>query len=88
MECYHREEDEDGESNDLLNNLELHECKRPAVVDKSETIGRYLHAVLEKGNAPREEDDEDERGRMGKDIHILQLEVTIPCQSHEDIRCN
>jgi len=36
----------------LLNNLELNQIERTAVVDKTDTVGRYLAAVLEKGYYP------------------------------------
>ena len=51
---------EDSQRDALLNDLQLDEVKRTTVLDEAETVGRYLTAVLEEGDAPREDDDANE----------------------------
>ena len=48
---------EDSQRDALLNDFQLDEVKRTTVLDEAETVGRYLTAVLEEGDAPREDDD-------------------------------
>ena len=50
-----------GQRDALLNDLQLYEVKGSAVFDEAETVGGYLTAVLEEGDAPREHDDTEER---------------------------
>ena len=45
---------EDSQRDTLLNDLQLYQVKRPAILDESHAIGRNLTAVLEEGNEPRE----------------------------------
>ena len=52
---------EDGQRDTLLNNLQLDEVEGAAVIDKAQTVGRHLAAVLEESNAPREGDDTQQR---------------------------
>ena len=48
---------EHGQRDALLDDLQLNEVERAAVLDEAETVGGYLTAVFEEGNAPREDDD-------------------------------
>ena len=43
---------EDSQRDALLNDLQLDEVKRTTVLDEAKTVGRYLTAVLEEGDAP------------------------------------
>lgn len=43
---------EDHEGDNLLDNLELHEGEGTSVALKTQTIGRYLTAVFQKGYEP------------------------------------
>ena len=52
---------EDGQRDTLLDDLQLDEAEGAAVIDKAQTVGRHLAAVLEEGNAPREYDDTQQR---------------------------
>ena len=56
-----RDDGEHHEGDALLDNLQLHEVKGTAVIDKAQTVGRHLAAVLEEGNALREYDDTQQR---------------------------
>lgn len=42
----------DGETDALLNDLQLHKIERSAIALKSHTVGRHLAAILEEGYAP------------------------------------
>ena len=76
---------EDGEGNHLLNYLELHQVEGPAVALEAQAVGRNGKAVLEKGDAPGKEDDEDERP-AGGNFHFLQFEMAVPGERHEHVR--
>ena len=55
------EEGEDGDGDDLLYHLKLHQGKGTAIAYKTDTIGRYLASILEEGQEPTDEDDDIER---------------------------
>ena len=76
------DDSEDGEGDDFLDDLQLHEGERAAVFDEAYPVGRHLGAVFEEGHSPGEEDDKDE-GPSGGDFHFLQLEMAVPCEGHE-----
>lgn len=78
---------EDDQRDYLLDHLELHQGERTAIVDKANTIGRYLTTIFKKSNSPREGDDAN-KGPMIADTCLLQLEVSVPCQCHEDVAGN
>ena len=86
LEHHGHEDCEDRQGNHFLDDLELHKVERTAVLDKADAVGRHLCAVFKKGHTPREEDDKDERPAC-RDLHLLKLQVTIPCECHEYIRC-
>ena len=76
---------EDGQGDHLLDHLELHQVEGTAVPVEADPVRRDGEAVLEEGDAPREEDDEDERP-AGGDLHLLEFEMTVPGECHEDVR--
>ena len=84
-EEYGGEDGEDNERDNLLHHLELHQSEGTSVVDKSDAVGRDLARVLGQGYAPREEDDQIQGPRLDK-FHLLQLQVSVPCEGHEDVR--
>ena len=43
---------EDGQRDALLDDLQLNEVERAAVLDESQTVGGYLTTILKEGNAP------------------------------------
>ena len=53
------EEDEHHEGDDLLDDLQLHECEGAAVALEADTVRRHLQAVFEECYSPGEENDED-----------------------------
>lgn len=83
--AFEQDGDDDGEDNegdDLLNDFQLHEAEGAAVAGEAETIGRNLGAIFKKRKPPGEEDDQNERP-AGRNLHLLKLQMTIPCECHE-----
>ena len=80
--CEYRE---DNQRDNLLHNLELHECKWTTIACETDTIGRNLARVLGKCDAPREEYHQPQ-GPRRDELHLLQLQVAIPGEGHKDIR--
>ena len=76
---------EDGQGDHLLDDLELHQVERTAVAVEADAVRRDGEAVLEEGDAPREQDDEDERP-AGRYLHLLEFEMPVPRERHEDVR--
>ena len=75
---------EDRQGDDFLDDLQLHQVERAAVAFEADAVGRDGEAVFEEGDAPGEEDHEDERP-AGRDFHFLQFQMTIPGEGHEDV---
>ena len=85
---YDGEDGEDAEGNDFLYDLELHERVGTTVALKTDAIGRHLKAVFEEGEAPRDEDDDEERCFALQNADILQFEMAIPSENHENVAHN
>lgn len=66
---------EDDEGDDLLDRLELDDGELVA----ADPVSGDLEAILEEGDPPASEDDEEEGGAP-------VLEVAIPGEGHEDVR--
>ena len=75
---------EDDERHALLNHLELNQVEGTAIIDESNSVGRYLTAVFEEGDGPTECDDSDE-GPVAAYARLLQFQMSVPCQRHEDV---
>lgn len=45
----------------FLNNLQLNEVEWTAILDKADSVGRNLTAILKESNAPREYNDAKKR---------------------------
>ena len=75
---------EDDERYAFLNHLELDQIKRSAIIYETDAVGWYLTAIFEEGNGPTEGDDTDERP-VAAHACLLQLEVSVPSQRHEDV---
>ena len=80
------EDGKDGDGDYLLYHLELHEREGTAITHKTHAVGRYLTGIFKERQEPTDEDDDVERGVVGDELHLLQLQVTIPCERHEDVR--
>ena len=80
------EDGEDGDRDNFLDHLELHECKGTAIAHEADTIGGHLTGILEKRQTPADKNNNVERGVVRDELHLLQLQVTVPSECHEDIR--
>lgn len=88
MKSDSRESDEHDKGDNLLNHFELHQAECTAVSFKPDSVGGHLEAVFEESDTPRQEDDEDKRRGVGEKTGLLQFEMTVPREGHEDIRCD
>ena len=82
--------DDDGENrqgDDLLDDLELDEVERPAVLGIADAVGGDGEAILEECDSPREQDDQDERPAR-RYLHFTQFQMPVPCECHEDVRAD
>lgn len=79
------EEGENHQRDDFLNDLELHQREGTAVFNEADAVGGHLKGILGQGNGPREKDDGVKRP-VGNDLHLLQLQVAVPSERHEDVR--
>ena len=75
---------EHGQRYALLYDLQLNEVEGTAILDKAQSVGRHLTAVFKKGDAPRKCDDTDEGPVVG-DTVLLEFQMPIPSQRHEDV---
>ena len=82
-----RDDGENGQRNTFLNDFQLHERERAAVVDEAETVGGHLAAIFEKGDGPREADDGNQRPVVA-DARLLQTKVAVPRKGHKNVAEN
>ena len=52
---------------------------------KAETVGWDHKAVFHEGKTPGDEYDDVEGCVAVDDVHVLELEVSVPCEGHEDV---
>ena len=57
LENQQGEQYENGDGDHLLNHFQLNQRKGSAVAGIADPVGRYLEAILEKGNSPADQDD-------------------------------
>ena len=74
---------EDHEGYDLLYNLQLEQGERTSVASETIVVGRNHEAVFHQCQTPRYEYDDVQRCVAVQDVHILQLQVSVPCKGHE-----
>jgi hypothetical protein len=77
---------EDSDGDNLLDDLELHECEGTAIAHEADTVGGHLTGILEESQTPADENDNVKWGVVRDELHLLQLQVTVPSECHEDIR--
>ena len=75
---------EDDKRYAFLNHLELDQIKWSAIINETDAVGWYLTAIFEEGDRPTEGDDTDKRP-VAAHARLLQLEVSVPSQRHEDV---
>ena len=82
------EQDDDGEYGEgdyFLDDLELDQVEGTSVLSVSNAVGRNGEAVFEKGDAPGEQDDQDERPAR-RNLHFTEFQMPVPCERHENVR--
>lgn len=80
----HCDDGEDGKGYNLLDHLELNQGEGTTVVDKPHSVGGDLETIFQEGDAPGEENDAD-KGPAGSDTGIVEPQMTIPSERHEDV---
>ena len=81
-------DDDDGEHDEgdgFLDDFQLDEVEGSAVDDRADAVGGDHEEILDQGNAPRQQDDEDERPVFGRWDNLRQLELTVPSEGHENV---
>ena len=80
------EDGEDSNRDYFLDNFQLHKRKSTAIAHEADTIGRHLTGILKECQTPADEDNDVERSVVRDKFHLLQLQVSVPSECHEDIR--
>lgn len=80
LEEQHGEQREDNQRDSLLNDLQLPEVERTAVLLEPDAVGGYLEAVFKECNAPT---DEDNQGQC--QLPRIETQMTVPSNGHENI---
>jgi len=75
------------QGDDFLNDLELHQVERTAIIDEADSIGGYKEAVLYACNHPREAYDGNQRP-VGRNAGLVEFKVSVPCKRHKDVAAN
>lgn len=76
---------EDTDGNHLLQHLQLHQGEWATHDLRTDTVSGNHKEILQQGDAPTKEDDKDQRP-ISRDLHLLQLQITIPCEGHKNVR--
>ena len=84
FEAEGQDEREDYKRNALLDNLKLNQIERTAGDIGPDAVGGNHDAILKERHAPRRQDNH-EQGPVGTDLHLLELEVTIPRECHQNV---
>ena len=75
---------EDNQGDALLYHLQLHQRERSPIVHEAYAVGGHLATILEKGDQPGESDNGYQRPVL-TDPCLLQLQMSIPRESHEHV---
>ena len=84
LEHHGGDDREDDERNDFLNHFKLHQVERAAVAFEAKPVGRYLATVFCEAIIHEKRMTTDKRP-MGRYARLLQLQVAVPGQRHENV---
>lgn len=84
LKQHSRNDSEDYQRHDFLYNFQLNKRERTTIPYKTDTVGRYGHAIFNECYRPRENDDTDKRP-IARYMFLLQFQVGIPSKSHENV---
>ena len=87
LEEEQHEDGEDSQRKELLDDLELPEVERTAVLNETDAVGRHHEAVLDQRDAPAEKNDHRQR-ELAEPSRTLQFQMTVPRERHKYIRTN
>ena len=87
LEQEHGDDGEYGQRDHLLDDLKLEQTERAAVTLESDTVGRNHEAIFGQGDAPREQDD-GIQGPVAGHAGLLEAQMAVPGQGHEDVGYN
>lgn len=87
LEKQRAEQHKNHQSNDLLNDFQLHERERSAVFLKPDAVCRHLKTIFEECDAPAKKNDTDE-GQGMKPRNVFHPQMSIPRKSHENVGRN
>ena len=78
---------ENGQRDGFLYDFQLDKIEWASVLHGTNTVGGNHEGILEQGDTPRHQDDENERP-AGGNLHLTQLEVAVPGKSHKNVGNN
>ena len=87
LKTYHGNDCEHRKRYHLLQNFQLKQRERAAVVLKAYAVGGYHYAVFEKRNSPRNKDDY-KQGPALRYATRLEFQVPVPRKCHEYVGNN
>ena len=85
LEDHDRKDGEDGDGEHLLNDFQLHQRKRAAVLNEANAVAVHLADIFRQSQQPRREDDDEQRGVIRDGANGLQFQMAIPGQRHEAV---
>lgn len=75
---------EDRKRDELLDDFELPQIKRTAIVYVTDSVCRNHKAIFKQGNTPAKQNNHG-KGELAKPSRVLQSQMAIPCKCHENI---
>ena len=79
------EEGKHYECDHLLDDFQLHQRERAAILLIPEAVGRDLGTIFKEGDAPADTDD-SHKAELLKALHFSEFEMPIPGHCHKHIR--
>ncbi|GAA3001859.1 hypothetical protein GCM10019997_16120 [Prevotella corporis] len=86
IEKHDRKDCENQERYDFLDDLQLHQRETATIANVPQAVGRNLTSVFCQSQQPAQQDDDIQGGSIGYHLHLLQFDVSVPCECHENIR--
>ena len=85
LEHCNNDDGEHDERNGLLDDFQLDEVEGSAIYDRADAVGGDHEEILDQGDAPRQQDNEDERPVFGRWDNFRQFELAVPSEGHENV---
>lgn len=81
QECKNRK---DQQRDNFLNYFQLHQSEGTAVLAVADAVGRYHETIFHESDEPTGE-DEAEQARFLEKFQVLEFQVAVPGECHEDV---